>query len=114
MLICYETMLTLRLAHRDDITFDVQPVREPRTRCRGCNADVDGFGDLGPCSVTHSETIGEDVTFQASMRTPTPEPIKIIQLVCSLLSMRYSKIMICTTTFVAIFVAKALGTVEHE
>jgi hypothetical protein len=41
-------------------------------------------------------------TFQASMSSPMPEPIRIIQLVSVLLSMRYSKITSCTKTFVMI------------
>jgi hypothetical protein len=36
------------------------------------------------------------------MSTPMPEPIRIIQLVSVLLSMRYSKITSCTKTFVMI------------
>jgi hypothetical protein len=47
-------------------------------------------------------------TFQASMSTPMPEPIRIIQLVSVLLSMRYSKMTSCTKTFVMICTVKKL------
>jgi hypothetical protein len=57
-------------------------------------------------------------TFQASMSTPIPEPMRIIQLVSVLLSMRYSKMTSCTKTFVTICTVKKLWCVhssgEHE
>ena len=49
-----------------------------------------------------------DRTFQASMSTPIPEPMSIIQLVSVLLSMRYSKMTSCTKTFVTICTVKEL------
>lgn len=47
-------------------------------------------------------------TFQASMSSPMPEPMRIIQLVSVLLSMRYSKMTSCTKTFVTICSEKTL------
>jgi hypothetical protein len=47
-------------------------------------------------------------TFQASMNSPMPEPMRIIQLVSVLLSMRYSKMTSCTKTFVMICTVKKL------
>jgi hypothetical protein len=44
----------------------------------------------------------KELAFQASMRTPTPELMRIIQLVCSLLSIRYNKMMSCVTTLITI------------
>ena len=52
---------------------------------RRADDDVDGLGDL-----------------QASMTMPMPDVKRIIQLVSSLLSMRYRKMIIWTTTFVTI------------
>lgn len=47
-------------------------------------------------------------TFHASTSTPIPDEKRIIQLVCSLLSIRYSRMIICTTTFVTIYVERQL------
>lgn len=43
-----------------------------------------------------------NLTFQASMTTPKPEPMRITQLVFSLLSIRYRRITVWTKTLVTI------------